>query len=112
MGVVIGVMVGYALGCRSGPNAWSEFEEAWHTISTSKEVRDFVDGALAIARDLLEKRIEVITGILGAPDDGFNIDSPMSQSPSPGGGTLHLALSVGFGEIQVVDSTGTPVQGQ
>jgi phage shock protein PspC (stress-responsive transcriptional regulator) len=50
--------------------------------------------------------------ILGAPDDGFNIDSPMSQSPSPGGGTLHLALSVGFGEIQVVDSTGTPVQGQ
>jgi phage shock protein PspC (stress-responsive transcriptional regulator) len=50
--------------------------------------------------------------ILGAPDDGFNIDSPVSQSPSPGGGTLHLALSVGFGEIQVVDSTGTPVQGQ
>jgi phage shock protein PspC (stress-responsive transcriptional regulator) len=50
--------------------------------------------------------------ILGAPDDGFNIDSPLSQSPSAGGGTLHLALSVGFGEIQVVDSTGTPVQGQ
>ena len=73
MGVVIGVMVGYALGCRSGPNAWSEFEEAWHTISTSKEVRDFVDGALAIARDLLEKRIEVITGILGAPDDSSRL---------------------------------------
>ena len=50
--------------------------------------------------------------ILGAPDDGFNIDSPVSQSPSPGAGTLHLALSVGFGEIQVVDSTGTPVLGK
>jgi hypothetical protein len=35
-----------------------------------------------------------------------------SQSPSPGGGRLHLALRVGFGEIQVVDSTGTPAQGQ
>jgi hypothetical protein len=73
MGVVIGVMVGYALGCRAGPNAWSEFEEAWHTISTSKEVRDFADGALAIARDLLEKRVEVITGILGAPDDSSRL---------------------------------------
>ena len=39
MGVVIGVLVGYALGSRAGPDAWSEFEEAWHTISTSKEVQ-------------------------------------------------------------------------
>jgi hypothetical protein len=67
--VIIGVMVGYALGCRAGPDGWSEIEEAWHTISTSKEVRDFADGALALARELLEKRIEVIGGILGAPDD-------------------------------------------
>lgn len=69
MGVVIGVMIGYALGCRAGPEGWSETAEAWHTISTSKEVRDFADGALAIARDLFEKRIEVITAILSAPDD-------------------------------------------
>lgn len=69
MGVVIGVLIGYAWGCRAGPEGWSEVEEAWHTISTSKEVRDFADGALAIARDLLEKRVEVITGILSAPDD-------------------------------------------
>ena len=50
-----------------------EFEEAWHTISTSKEVRDFADGALAIARDLLEKRIEVISAILAAPDDSSRL---------------------------------------
>ena len=73
MGVIIGVMVGYALGCRAGPDAWAEVEDAWHTISTSKEVRDFADGALAIARDLLEKRIEVITAILGAPDDSSRL---------------------------------------
>ena len=40
---------------------------------TSSEVRDFADGALAIARDLFEKRIEVITGILGAPDDSSRL---------------------------------------
>ena len=75
MGVVIGVMIGYALGCRAGPEGWSEVEEAWHTISTSREVRDFADGALAIARDLLEKRIEVITAILSAPDDSPRLRS-------------------------------------
>jgi hypothetical protein len=73
MGVVIGVMIGYALGCRAGPEGWSDTLEAWHTISTSKEVRDFADGALGIARDLLEKRIEVVTGILGAPDDSSRL---------------------------------------
>ncbi len=50
--------------------------------------------------------------LFGATDDGINIDSPISQSPSPGGGRLHLALSVGFGEIDVVDSTGAPAPGQ
>ena len=44
--------------------------------------------------------------LFGATDDGLNIDSPVTQSPSPGGGTLHLALSVGFGQIEVVDSAG------
>ena len=73
MGVIIGVMIGYALGCRAGPEGWTEVEEAWHTISTSKEVRDFADGALAIARELLEKRIEVITAILSAPDDSSRL---------------------------------------
>ena len=45
MGVIIGVIVGYALGSRAGPEGWSEIEEAWHTICTSEEVRDFVAGA-------------------------------------------------------------------
>ena len=49
MGVIIGVMIGYALGCRAGSDGWAEVEEAWHTIATSNEVRDFADGALAIA---------------------------------------------------------------
>lgn len=75
MGVVIGVMIGYALGCRAGPDGWVEIEEAWHTITTSTEVRDFAEGAIAIARDLFEKRIEVLTGMLGAPDDTARLRS-------------------------------------
>ena len=49
MGVIIGVPIGYALGSRARPDAWTEFEEAWHTISTSEEVRDLAAGAPSIA---------------------------------------------------------------
>jgi len=68
MGVIIGVVIGYALGSRAGPDAWSEFEDAWHTIYTSEEVRDLAAGALSIARDLVEKRAEVIAGVLGGAE--------------------------------------------
>ncbi len=34
-------------------------------LSTSEEVRDLAAGALSIARDLVEKRADVIAGILG-----------------------------------------------
>jgi hypothetical protein len=68
MGVIVGVLVGYALGSRAGPDAWNELEEAWHTIVTSDEVRDLVSGALAIAHDVIEKRAEIVAGILGRGD--------------------------------------------
>jgi hypothetical protein len=69
MGVIIGVVIGFALGSRSGSEGWSEIEEAWHTITTSEEVRDFVAGGMSIARDVLERRAEVIAGILGVSDE-------------------------------------------
>jgi hypothetical protein len=68
MGVVIGVMVGYALGSRAGSEAWPELEEAWKTIVSSEEVRDLVAGGVSIARDLLERRAEVIAKLLGASE--------------------------------------------
>jgi hypothetical protein len=69
MGVVIGVLIGYALGSKAGPEAWSELEEAWKTIVESEEVRDLVSGGLAIARDILEKRVDVLAGMLGGSDE-------------------------------------------
>jgi hypothetical protein len=67
MGVIIGVVVGYALGSKAGPEAWTEIEDAWHTIYTSEEVRDLLAGAADIARQVVEKRAEVLAGIIGTP---------------------------------------------
>jgi hypothetical protein len=68
MGVVIGVLVGYALGSRAGADAWPELEEAWNTIVSSEEVRDLVAGGISIAKDVLGRRAEILAGILGGSD--------------------------------------------
>ncbi len=68
MGVIIGVIVGYALGSKAGPEAWTEIEDAWHTIYTSEEVRDLLAGAVDIVREVVVKRAEIVAGIIGAPD--------------------------------------------
>ncbi len=68
MGVIIGMMVGYALGSRAGSDAWPELEEAWKTIVASEEVRDLVSGGFSIARDLVGRRGELIAGVLGLSD--------------------------------------------
>jgi hypothetical protein len=69
MGVVIGVMVGYALGSRAGSDAWPELEEAWKTIVTNEEVHDLVSGGLSMAKDLLGRRVEILAGVFGDADD-------------------------------------------
>ena len=68
MGVVIGVIIGYAFGSKAGGEAWPELEDAWRTIVASEEVRDLVSGGLSLARDLLERRGELIAGVLGISD--------------------------------------------
>jgi hypothetical protein len=78
MGVVIGVMVGYALGSRAGSDAWPELEEAWKTIVASEEVRDLVSGGLSMARDLLGRRGELLAGVLGIVDADGHIKLPQA----------------------------------
>jgi hypothetical protein len=68
MGVVIGVLFGYALGSRAGADAWTELEEAWKTIVSSEEVRGLVSGGVSMARDLLGRRGELLAGVLGLAD--------------------------------------------
>jgi hypothetical protein len=69
MGVVIGVVVGYALGSRAGQDAWPELEEAWKTIVASEEVRDLVSGGLSMARDIVVHRGEFLAGVFGLSDE-------------------------------------------
>ncbi len=68
MGVIIGVLVGYAMGAKAGPEAWTEIEDALHTIYTSEEVRDLVAGAADIVRQVVEKRAEVLASLIGSPE--------------------------------------------
>jgi hypothetical protein len=69
MGVIIGVLVGYAMGTRAGSGGWAELEDAWQTISTSEEVRDLIEGGLSIAKDVVGRRAEILAGVLGLSDD-------------------------------------------
>jgi hypothetical protein len=68
MGVLIGVVVGYALGTRAGEEGWTEFYEAWKVISTSEEVRDLVVGGFSVAKSLLGRGSDMLAGAIGTDD--------------------------------------------
>jgi hypothetical protein len=70
MGVIIGVVVGYALGTRAGAEGWLEFKEAWKVISTSEEVRDLLAGGFAVSRQLLGRGSELLAGALSSTGPG------------------------------------------
>jgi hypothetical protein len=42
--------------------------------------------------------------LLGAYDSGLNIDKAVNMTPSTTAGTLHLYLSAGFGQVEVVNN--------
>ncbi len=65
MGVVIGVVVGYALGTRAGEDGWTEFRDAWKVIATSEEVRDMATGGFSVARGLVGRSSERLADALG-----------------------------------------------
>ena len=52
MGVIIGFVVGYLFGARSGPDGLAEIQHAWREISSSEEMKDIVEGLLSVGRDL------------------------------------------------------------
>jgi hypothetical protein len=68
MGVIVGVLIGYVIGSRSGEDAWSELKEAWKTIVSSDEVRDLVAGGLAMVRDIAGRQARILASALGVYD--------------------------------------------
>jgi hypothetical protein len=62
MGTIIGVIVGYALGSREGPDSWDEVKKAWKAIIKSAEVRDLVIGGVSVLRPVLGRALELLAG--------------------------------------------------
>ena len=60
MGVMIGLVVGYVMGTKSGEDGVQELKEAWATIRSSEEARDMVAGGLSIARSLLGRGSQML----------------------------------------------------
>jgi hypothetical protein len=69
MGVVIGVLVGYVMGSRAGAESWAEIEDAWQSITSSQEVKDLVSGGLSMAKDMVNRRADLLVEILGFSDE-------------------------------------------
>jgi hypothetical protein len=53
MGVIIGVIVGYVMGTKSGDTGLAELKDAWHTIRSSEEAKEIVAGGLSMAAGLI-----------------------------------------------------------
>ena len=70
MGVIIGVVIGYALGTRAGEEGWTEFKEAWKVITTSEEVRDLVSAGFSVSRELLGRGSGLLAGALSGSEPG------------------------------------------
>ncbi len=55
MGVLIGVIVGYVMGAKSGEQGIEELKDAWATIRSSDEAKELMAGGLSIAKGLLTR---------------------------------------------------------
>lgn len=75
MGVLIGMLVGYMLGTRAGPEGWEELQDAWKVIVTSEEVHDLVSGGFALARQLVGQGSGILADALGEPRDRRSLHS-------------------------------------
>jgi hypothetical protein len=73
MGVIIGVVVGYALGTHAGEEGWTDFKDAWKVISASDEVRDLLAAGFSVSRDLIGRGSELLAGALGTSDSGSTL---------------------------------------
>lgn len=73
MGAIVGVVIGYALGTRAGPDGWTNVKEAVKVIRSSDEAKDLVTTAFSVVRDILGKGSEILAGALGGSDGGAGL---------------------------------------
>ena len=73
MGAIVGVVIGYALGTRAGPEGWTDLKEAWKVISTSEEAKDLLAAGFSVARGPLGEGTELSAGALGSGEGGAGL---------------------------------------
>ena len=73
MGAMIGLIIGYVLGTRAGEEGWTDFRDAWRTITTSEEVRDLVAGGVSMAADLVQRGSGMLAERLEKPETGAKL---------------------------------------
>jgi len=66
MGVMIGFLVGYVVGTRSGREGYEEMVTAVRSITTSGELKELLGGAASLLGDVLKQS----TGALGEGAEG------------------------------------------
>ena len=88
MGVIIGVIVGYVMGTRSGDQGLTELKNAWNTIRSSEEARDIVAGGLSMAAGFGLGGAESYPGVFcafgGFADDAKVEGGAITLSDRPG----------------------------
>jgi len=55
MAAIVGLIIGYLLGIRSGDKGRQEFQESWKTITTSQGFRDMLGGLFALMGEFIQK---------------------------------------------------------
>jgi hypothetical protein len=73
MGAIVGVVIGYALGTRAGPDGWADLKDAWKVISSSDEAKDIFATALSALRSLLGRGSEILAGARGSGEAGAGL---------------------------------------
>ncbi len=69
MGAVVGLVVGYVLGCRAGEKGYQELKDSLHTITTSEEVKELVSGGLSVLADLVDQGRAILVDRLQADEE-------------------------------------------
>ena len=70
MGVLIGVIVGYVMGAKSGEQGIEELKDAWATIRASEEAKALMAGGLSMAKGLLARGGSVLAERLQSAGTG------------------------------------------
>lgn len=73
MTTLLAFFVGFYLGSNAGKAGLTEVVDSIDTIRSSQEVKDLIEGGIAIAKDLIRKGGETLAERMSSRDEGLTI---------------------------------------